>query len=78
MITENVLEFYNDCRVKHGSNNLPLRHGWASEEGQKIRFQIIMGLLQERLDNVRVPIFDFGCGTGELFIHMHRAGIGSR
>ena len=73
------LDFYRQRLDRRKAADQALRHGWPSRQGQEVRFaQVIRSLqaLSDRVDINAATIFDFGCGTGELFQRMDAMGIG--
>ena len=73
------LDFYRQRLDRRKAADQALRHGWPSRQGQEVRFaQVIRSLqaLSDRVDISAATVFDFGCGTGELFQRMDALGIG--
>ena len=69
-----------DALVKHYDRALA-EHGdtaqgavWPNEEDRRIRFGVMLDLIQTTPDSRIVPR-DLGCGTGELLSYMRERGI---
>lgn len=47
-------------------------HGvfWRTREGQRMRFDILLGVMDDAADRGGVAVNDFGCGYGALFAHI--------
>jgi SAM-dependent methyltransferase len=59
--------FYKTSLKKHGLTSRALH--WNSDQSQKLRFEVLLSLLPEKLSGCK--IVDAGCGFGDLYSFMN-------
>ncbi len=60
--------FYKSAIDMHGTTAKGVN--WHSKESQRIRFDMILELLPQKLDNFTIA--DAGCGFGDFYFYMHK------
>ena len=68
-----MAEYYEDLLQKHGDHYLSL--DWKSPESQGIRYQIFEDLIFMMGKREGFSVLDVGCGFGDLFAHLKKAGF---
>lgn len=60
-----VAAAYGEQLARHG----PVAHSvlWRSEENQRMRFEVLAGVIEPEDDKGAITVNDFGCGYGALF-----------
>src|SRR5690348_13028156 len=48
---------------------------WPNEADRRIRFDVMLDVIEDASDCAPVKLCDFGCGTGELLAHIRRRGL---